>query len=91
MFNANPKTNNFLNTPAVQELLSSYASSDEANLRTWELLLAAMGSSHADVWSKEERAGMMFHVELLQNLVKAVYHLANKTSTRINSRKYSLV
>ncbi|WP_119080866.1 hypothetical protein [Chitinophaga alhagiae] len=91
MFNANPKTNDFLNTPAVQELLSSYASPDEANLRSWELLLAAMGSSHADVWSKEERAGMMFHVELLQNLVKEVYRIANQTSTRVNTREYSFV
>lgn len=82
----NLKSNDFLNSQAIQDFVSTYESPTAANNIAWELLLAAMGSDHADMWSKKDRANMMLYIELLQQMIKEVFRLADNNKLYINSQ-----
>ncbi|WP_123847679.1 hypothetical protein [Chitinophaga lutea] len=67
------KTNHFSNNSPIHEFISAFPSPEQVNKLSWELLIAAMGSEHADMWSKEERANMMLFVELAQQALHEIY------------------
>lgn len=56
-------------------LKESYPKAKDFKSELWELLIAAMGSDHADMWDKNERAKKMFLIELLGTLVGKLYKL----------------
>lgn len=53
--------------------MEAYPKAKQVKAELWELLIAAMGSDHADIWDKKERANKMFVVELLGALMDAIY------------------
>lgn len=58
---------------AFQALMDAYPKAKHVKAELWELLIAAMGSDHADMWNKKERAKKMFLVELLNALIVEGY------------------
>ncbi|RPD39457.1 hypothetical protein [Chitinophaga barathri] len=47
----------------IQDFFESYPDPDAAKKVLWELLVAATGSQHADIWNGETRAKMLFFYE----------------------------
>jgi len=58
---------------AIQDFLESYPSPQQARKVLWELLIAAMGSQHADMWTQEVRANMVFFTEQCGELIEAMH------------------
>lgn len=58
---------------AIRDLKEAYPKARQVKAELWELLIAAMGSDHADMWDKKERANKMFVVELLGALMDTIY------------------
>ena len=58
---------------ALRDLQEIYPKAKQVKAELWELLIAAMGSDHADMWDKKERANKMFVVELLGALMDKIY------------------
>ncbi|MGN7721209.1 hypothetical protein [Chitinophaga sp. 22620] len=58
---------------AFRDLKEAYPEAKQVNAELWELLIAAMGSDHADMWDKKERTNKMFVVELLGALMDTIY------------------
>lgn len=63
----------FTGNEALQNLKEAYPKARQIKAELWELLIAAMGSDHADMWDKKERANKMFVVELLGALMDTIY------------------
>jgi hypothetical protein len=55
------------------DFIECYSVPQHAKHKLWELLIAAMGSKHADMWDGEQRADMLFFVEQCNNVFDAVY------------------
>lgn len=58
---------------AITDFFEYYPASESAKSKLWELLIAAMGSKHADMWDGEARADMLFFIERCGDLIEAVY------------------
>lgn len=66
---ANPGTS----AEAIIDFFECYPAPQSAKGKLWELLVAAMGSQHADMWDGESRADMLFFIERCGELFEAVY------------------
>lgn len=66
-------TKEFTGSEAFWNLKEAYPKAKQVKAELWELLIAAMGSDHADMWDKKERANKMFVVELLGALMDTIY------------------
>ncbi|MGX5817174.1 hypothetical protein ACWKWU_03210 [Chitinophaga lutea] len=71
---------NSSNSEGISDFLEAYPTPKDVYSQTWELILAAMGSDHADTWSKEERAAKLHYLELMDNFVTEVYALLQDSS-----------
>lgn len=58
---------------AIADFLDSYPCSEDVKHRLWELLIAAMGSEHSDMWNRKARADMLFFYEQICNFMDAFY------------------
>ena len=58
---------------AIADFLESYPTPQQARKILWELLIAAMGSRHADMWTQEVRANMVFFTEQCGELIEAMH------------------
>lgn len=57
----------------IDDFIASYPAPQEARKILWELLLAAMGSAHADMWTSEVRANMLFFTEQCGDVLDEMY------------------
>lgn len=83
MHNHPPKSTQLIDKPAIIDFMENYRTANDVHQVVWEILLAAMGSEHADMWSKEERAEKMFFLEVLTNFVKEVYETVVEEHTEV--------
>jgi hypothetical protein len=58
---------------AIIDFFECYPAPKSAQGKLWELLVAAMGSKHADMWDGDTRADMLFFVERCGEFFEAVY------------------
>lgn len=58
---------------AITDFFDCYPAPQSAKSKLWELLVAAMGSKHADMWDGETRADMLFFIERCGEFFEAVY------------------
>ena len=58
---------------AIIDFFECYPIPKTAKGKLWELLVAAMGSKHADIWDADARADMLFFVERCGEFFDAVY------------------
>lgn len=58
---------------AVADFLECYPFAQTAKDKLWELLLAAMGSKHADMWDAHTRATMLFFFEQCCGVFDTIY------------------
>lgn len=59
--------------PLITDFLETYPSAKEVKQDLWELLIAAMGSNHADMWDGKNRAGKLFFYEQMGNFLEQIY------------------
>ncbi|WP_343701629.1 hypothetical protein [Chitinophaga sp.] len=57
----------------IQDFLEEYPSKEAVQKELWELLIAAMGSHHADMWDSSDRARKLFFYEQLGDFIGEVY------------------
>ncbi|WP_343703746.1 hypothetical protein [Chitinophaga sp.] len=63
-----------LSSTTIENLKDTYPSVEEAQKPLWELLVAAMGSQHADMWNGMDRANLLLYYELLSDLISNIYN-----------------
>ncbi|MCK7555805.1 hypothetical protein MKQ70_12565 [Chitinophaga sedimenti] len=56
----NPKTASKNTAAYIADFFECYPAPQHAKHKLWELLIAAMGSQHADMWDGDQRADMLF-------------------------------
>lgn len=71
-------TSDIFTSPSVQDFFESYPNPDMAKQALWELLIAAVGSQHADLWDGETRAKMLFFYEQCGDLFDTLYNLGKE-------------
>ena len=59
--------------PILSDFLEDYPSLEAVQKELWELLIAAMGSEHSDMWDRKQRANKLFFYEQLGEFLGEVY------------------
>ncbi|MBO9150760.1 hypothetical protein ACFOTA_00955 [Chitinophaga sp. GCM10012297] len=62
-----------MKSEVVRDFVDTYPSAQKVKSELWELLIAAMGSEHADMWDRKQRADKLLMIELLGALVDRFY------------------
>lgn len=57
----------------LTDFLETYPNAQLVKQKLWELLIAAMGSEHADMWDGKARAGKLFFYEQMGDFIEEVY------------------
>lgn len=57
----------------ISDFLEDYPSPEAVQKEFWEILIAAMGSEHADMWDGKQRANKLFFYEQLGEFLGEVY------------------
>ena len=57
----------------LKEFLETYPNVQLVKQNLWELLIAAMGSEHADMWDGKARAEKLFFYEQMGDFIEKVY------------------
>ena len=60
-------------TQIITDFIEDYPSQQAVEKELWELLIAAMGSEHADMWDRKTRANKLFFHEQLSAFIGEVY------------------
>jgi len=68
--NLNPKLKD---NAVLKEFLETYPNVQLVKQNLWELLIAAMGSEHADMWDGKARAEKLFFYEQMGDFIEKVY------------------
>lgn len=57
----------------LTDFLETYPNAQTVKQNLWELLIAAMGSGHADMWDGKARAEKLFFYEQMGDFIEKVY------------------
>jgi hypothetical protein len=60
-------------TTMLTDFLETYPNAQVVKQNLWELLIAAMGSEHADMWDGKARAEKLFFYEQMGDFIEKVY------------------
>lgn len=61
------------NTAMLTDFLETYPNAQMVKQNLWELLIAAMGSEHADMWDGKARAEKLFFYEQMGDFIEKIY------------------
>jgi hypothetical protein len=60
-------------TTMLTDFLETYPNAQAVKQNLWELLIAAMGSEHADMWDGKARAEKLFFYEQMGDFIEKIY------------------